>query len=68
LKKKSSHQIPIDDNTNVQANNNNCGIESIITTAANIGGRRDVILKTVGYDKIFLKYVNYRLKILTLFN
>ena len=51
MKRTSKHQITIDDNSNIQANNNNGGIE----TADNIGGIRDVISKTVGYNKIFFK-------------
>ncbi|CAB5377163.1 unnamed protein product [Rhizophagus irregularis] len=50
-KKISNHQISINDK-NLQANNNNCGIESIITAAANIGGKQDVILKTNGLPPI----------------
>lgn len=56
-KKISNHQISINDN-NLQTNNNNCGIESIITAADNIGGKQDVILKTVSYYKTFLCLIN----------
>ncbi|RIA97453.1 fork head domain-containing protein [Glomus cerebriforme] len=49
FKKPSNRQISIDDNSNnVQANNSNCDIGNINTSAANIGERQDVRIKSNG--------------------